>query len=70
MGIAPPSARPEHPSTSASIKWKPDEKRCGQTMLDYKEMDPKDDVWESGSALRDDVIFLLLLIYINISNFN
>lgn len=58
MGIAPSNARPNHPS--ASPKWKLDEECCGQTMLDYKEMDPRDDVWESGSALRNDVFFYFL----------
>lgn len=56
MGIAPPLARPNHPNVPQ--KWNAEEKRCGVTMLDYKEEDPQDDVWECGSIVRNGVIFL------------
>nr|XP_024369616.1 kinesin-like protein KLP1 isoform X3 [Physcomitrium patens] len=50
VGIAPPHARPHNPSAS---KPSPDEIHCSHLMLDYKEADPSNDVWETGSSFRN-----------------
>uniref|UniRef100_A0A7I4DBT2 Kinesin motor domain-containing protein n=2 Tax=Physcomitrium patens TaxID=3218 RepID=A0A7I4DBT2_PHYPA len=52
VGIAPPHARPHNPSAS---KPSPDEIHCSHLMLDYKEADPSNDVWETGSSFRNHV---------------
>lgn len=53
VGIAPPTPSPNNPSTSQKLD--PDAKRCGVIMLDYKDTDPVDDIWESGRNLRNNV---------------
>ncbi|CAM6016210.1 unnamed protein product [Sphagnum balticum] len=52
VGIAPLDARPESPASSGQMS--PGAKRCGVTMLTYKENDVPEGVWECSSDIRND----------------
>jgi hypothetical protein len=54
VGTAPLEARPDG-RLSPDRPLSPDAKRCGVTMLDYKEKDVPEGVWECKSEVRNDV---------------
>jgi hypothetical protein len=59
VGIAPLDARPESPASSGQMS--PGAKRCGVTMLTYKENDVPEGVWECSSDIRNDVRCIRML---------
>ncbi len=66
MGIAPLDARPESPASSGQMS--PGAKRCGVTMLTYKENNVPEGVWECSSDIRNDVRCILMLSVPNHAN--
>jgi hypothetical protein len=53
VGIAPLDARPERHTKPGQLS--PEAKRCGVSMLTYKENDVPEGVWECESDVRNDV---------------